>query len=90
MCSRLSTRLKDPEALLFACQVALPSWSGAVLENFTFTKLTMGNSSPGLYRVTCDLTGANPAWAVVKLDVDSSEHPFFDLYKVMALRCDDK
>ena len=85
MCSRLSTRLANPGALLSACQVALPFWSGAVLEKFTFTKLTMGNSSPGLYRVSCDLPGANPARAVVKLDVDSSEHPFFDFYKVLAL-----
>ena len=83
MSSLLSARLSEPAALLSACQVALPSWSGATLDTFTSTKLTGGVSSPGLYLVTCTAHGATPARAVVKLEVDSHAHPFFDFYQVL-------
>ncbi len=69
MTSPLSERLKDPGTLLSGCQVALPSWSGASLDQLTYTALTGGVSSPGLYLVTCAMPGARPSRAVVKLEV---------------------
>ena len=53
------------------------------MDSFTSSKLTGGSSSPGLYLVSCNLQGATPAKAVVKLEVDSQEHPFFDFYQVL-------
>ena len=68
MTSHLSERLKDPVTLLRACQVALPSWSGVTLDNFTSTVLKGGHSSPSVYLVTCTVPHAKPDRAVVKLD----------------------
>ena len=81
MTSPLSERLKDPVALLSACQVALPSWSCATLNNFTSTVLKQDIASPGVYLVTCNLPGAKPARAVVKLDMESTSL-FYSFYKV--------
>ena len=83
MNSELSSRLKDPKELLSACQTALPSWSGTTMDTFTCTKLTGGNSSPGLYLVSSSAQGATPSSAVVKLDVESQEHPFYQFYQVL-------
>ena len=81
MSSRLSKRLQDSAALFSACQVALPSWAGASLSAFSCSKLSGGFSSPGLYLVSCTAQGAAPDRAVVKLDVESMEHPFYQFYQ---------
>ena len=55
----LSERLKDPAALLAACQVALPSSAGTTPQEFSWSKLEGGASSPGLYLVRCSKIGCH-------------------------------
>ena len=84
MSSLLSARLQDPAALFSACQASLPSWSGATLDSFSCKKLSGGHSSPGLYLVSSTTEGVTPARAVVKLDIESEEHPFYQFYQVLS------
>ena len=82
MSSPLSVRLKDPKELLSACKVALPSWSEVTLDNFSCCCLTGGDSSPGVYRVSCSIPGIAPATAVLKLESESNEDPHHEFNQV--------
>ena len=49
------------------------------MDTFTCTRLEGGESSPGVYLVRSHAT--SPSTAVVKLEVESMEHPFYQFYQ---------
>jgi len=86
----LCERLSDPVSLLSSCKVALPFWSQATLDNFTWAVLNEENSLryefPVLYLVTCNTPGASPGRAVVKLEEDISLDSFYTFQEALVSR----
>ena len=83
MSSSLSTRLKEPEWLLAACQAALPSWHSVSLHTMSWARLGGGSSSPGLYTVSSTVPLLSPGSAVIKLEVETPRHLFYHYYQVL-------